>query len=222
MAANELFKHLKSAIHDFYDFDKKEVMKTGNKGRTLSDDRRALLNDLIDLVLYTNATNLETKVYLTNYYLNSGEVYRYLEDKTGKSHNKKTVINKIEYCKKKLAEEIGRDAVAKIVDYTTNDISEYIDSVAKLRLRYGCFDCFDSYIIDLSEIKPSTTKVEEERIVEVLMKLEDFKKENVERLKKSLDKEALSYIKYISSSCGLTGKDKEIKNMIKEIIEGEG
>lgn len=221
MAANEIFSHLKSAIKEFYDFETKDVRATNSRGKTLSEDRRIILKDLIDLALNTSATNLETKVYLSNYYLSSGEVYKFLEEKTQKTYNKKTTMNKIDYCKKKFAEELGRDAIVKIVDYTTNDISEYVKKIQEMRLKYGEFNCFDNYILDLSDIPPSLEQVSEERIVDTLASLESFKKENVNILKNSLDKEAVSYIKYISSSVGLTERDRELKALIKGIIEGE-
>lgn len=221
MAANEIFSHLKSAIKEFYDFETKDVRATNSRGKTLSEDRRIILKDLIDLALNTSATNLETKVYLSNYYLSSGEVYKFLEEKTQKTYNKKTTMNKIDYCKKKFAEELGRDAIVKIVDYTTNDISEYVQKIQEMRLKYGEFNCFDNYILDLSDIPPSLEQVSEERIVDTLASLESFKKENVNILKNSLDKEAVSYIKYISSSVGLTERDRELKALIKGIIEGE-
>lgn len=221
MAANEIFSHLKSAIKEFYDFETKDVRATNSRGKTLSEDRRIILKDLIDLALNTSATNLETKVYLSNYYLSSGEVYKFLEEKTQKTYNKKTTMNKIDYCKKKFAEELGRDAIVKIVDYTTNDISEYVQKIQEMRLKYGEFNCFDNYILDLSDIPPSLEQVSEERIVDTLASLESFKKENVNILKNSLDKEAVSYIKYISSSVGLTKRDRELKALIKGIIEGE-
>lgn len=221
MAANSIFTHLKSAIKEFYDFDKQDVKAVNSRGKTLSEDRRIILKDLIDLALNTKATNLETKVYLANYYLTSGEVYKYLEEKTNRTYNKKTTMNKIEYCKKKFADELGRDAIVKIVDYTTNDITEYVTKIQEMRIRYGEFNCFDKYIIDLTDIEPSLEPVSEERIVNTLLGLDNYKIENVNILKNSLDKEAISYIKYISSSVGLTDKDREIKALIKAMIEGE-
>lgn len=221
MAANEIFVHLKSAIKEFYDFDTQDVRATNSRGKTLSEDRRIILKDLIDLVLNTKATNMETKVYLANYYLKSGDVYKFLEEKTNKTYNKKTTMNKIDYCKKRFAEELGRDAVVKIVDYTTNDITEYVQKIQEMRIRYGEFKCFDNYIIDLSDIPPGLKAVSEERVVNTLLALDSYKKENVNILKNSLDKEAISYIKYISSSVGLNEKDREMKALIKSMIEGE-
>lgn len=221
MAVNEIFAHLKSAIKEFYDFDTQDVRATNSRGKTLSEDRRIILKDLIDLVLNTKATNMETKVYLANYYLKSGDVYKFLEEKTNKTYNKKTTMNKIDYCKKRFAEELGRDAVVKIVDYTTNDITEYVQKIQEMRIRYGEFKCFDNYIIDLSDIPPRLQAVSEERVVNTLLALDSYKKENVNILKNSLDKEAISYIKYISSSVGLTEKDREMKALIKSMVEGE-
>ena len=209
--------NLKGVINNYYDLENKRVLEKGRNGDILPIDRRILLKDIIDLCLYTNYTNMEFKIYLTSPGVILSNLSEVILNKTGSSVNDMTARNKVGYCRKKIANDLGEDIILKILDKRLPDLSDYVERVANTKLRYMDFNLGNVYAIDLNNVKPNIKKASYEDMRSVLNKLDAYTKKNVDKLLSDEEKEVLGYIKYLNCSDTADENELKIKNYIRSI-----
>ena len=198
---NGLLEQLKKIIAEYYDFEEKKVRDIGLKGESLDEERKALLDDIIDLCLNTKYLNEETKLYLEL----SDVGIPYLGDvilrRTGREINYNTLSSKIHFCGRKLTKDLGSNIIIDLRDKRKLPMDEYIERVADLRVKYKKFDTLDSKLaINIKDIKVNNKRFEPSEIREVLSKLEPYTVKNVDGLFNSHEKEIIGYLKYVSGS----------------------
>jgi uncharacterized protein Smg (DUF494 family) len=206
---------LKSVVREFYDPVTGVVMSVGKSGRTLDGKRYHIIKNLLELVFKTDFCNEPTRVCILDYSLRPSDVYKELYLKTGIKMDKRTCINKVAYCEKKMEKLLGENIVVDVVDFTTRDIDTYYDKVNMLLSKYKNDTAFDIYDLDIGNVLPSSKEVSLERMEAVCNKLKPYLRVEKSKILDNLDIEALGYIKYLY---GLDETVDDRKLMVKAII----
>ncbi len=214
---SNIIYNIKGAINNYYDLENKCMLDKGRNGDVLPSDRSMLLRDVIELCLYTKYTNMECKYYLTSPGVILGNLSEVIFNKTGQVVNDMTCRNKVSYCKKKLTNDLGSDIIIKILDKRLPDLSEYIEKVANIRIKYMDFSLNEVYAIDLDMIQPNINKVPYEDIKKVLDKLDVYSRKSVNSLLNDDEKKILGYIKYLSISNTSDEDEIKVKNYLRSI-----
>ena len=222
MANVGYFKQLKELVYDFTDSNG-NVLNTP-KGRIakkeLDDSIIKCLRRLVILLLHNDMLREETRIYISDLYITYNGVADKLKEKYGKEVNANTVQTKLWNDKGKITRYLGESMLVDLIEYQDIDkVEEYEERLDKAYEKFGNYKVLDNIALELPEITDKLVdKIEQERFNQFIEIIGPYTKKHMEFISSMLDKDVISYCKYILSTNSLTGEDKDNKEVLKELL----
>lgn len=217
----DLLGQLRSVVSDFIVDNQILDKPTGKRiKKELNEERIAILKALVKLVMFSDYTNTETKTYLGNNYITYRGVGKELELRDGKPRNARTVQSKIAYDKGKLYSDIGLGIITDVVDYSTRDISHYLDRIEQALYKSDNNRILKRVKLSFGEDTLNVKDMELEKFNEGLELLKLYSKESISKAEKVLVESGfVSYVRHLeSSSKPLTSNEIKRLARLKEEI----
>jgi hypothetical protein len=220
LGGTDLFRQLKALLSDVYNIEAGEFREQpkGIYELLLEDkDRLFLANAFAELVVNTDYFSDATReLMLTDAYTAedvSDSLYRKgIEIKT------KAVYNWFYRDKKKFREDVGGSFFGDLVLYKDNDVEQYKEIFDKL-LTVDTEGLMASCALNIRS-KEYKYEVSDEDFEKFIRKVRPYSKKIMDKVQKSLDKDVIAYIHYITTHEALGDIDKERLKKFQKMLMG--
>lgn len=198
----DILGQLRSVVSDFVvDNQVLEVPLGRRIKKELSEERVNILRSLIKLVMFSDYTTIETKTYLSENYITYRGVAKELELRDGKPRNVHTVQSKIAYDKGKLCSAVGLGIITDVVDYSTRDISSYLERIEQAIYNSDRDRVLKRVKLSFSGDMPKVDDLDNDKFIEGLELMKLYSKESISNAENKLVESGfVSYVKYLESS----------------------
>lgn len=217
-----LVKQLRVVVASFTD-NKGNIVNEFNSyyiKRKLDGRRIDYLRNLVGLILNTNITGLETKIYLKNLNCTVKGVKVILDREYGIQSTENRIAAKIYYDKNKIIGAIGERALIDVIEFSNPDMDFYERLLIQAIDKYSCDKLLNKIDIKLPEPEGIVQCISDEDYNEFIDKIYVYTKKGKNEMSKNISSKATDYIRYLLSSDSLNEIDNKRRNEVIEMILG--